>query len=731
MKFGLVHRVLVDALIALSLLSLVATGEFGRVGAFALIVALAVALALPARWQERRGMRLFATYAPVALVAIQGVRWLDGGNPLTIAVEFAALLQIIRVATRRGAAHDQQLIALALLHLIAATVLGGGLTFALCFIGFVLVTPSALVLSHLRREVEGNYRQGARDRTGLPVDVPRILRSRRVISRGFVLFVSLLSLPVFLVTALIFVSFPRVGLSLLLLEPHRPSRMVGFSDRVDLGGVGTLQSDPSIAMRITYPQLPPDPPRRIAVYLRGTALDRYEGTSWHRTKTSRRPLENIGTQYAIARFPDPVRDGRLTIELEPIDPPVLFVPEEAVAVELLPHANQILVAPPILFQGEESELRYSRLDDRRGPKYRVYLQSEAQRIVKVLSEEDRSRYLQLPASFGDKLRALARAWAGDSTDPEAAAERIQSHLRTEFRYDLGGPSGREANPLEHFLLVSKRGHCEFYSTAMALLLRSLNVPTRNVTGFASATYNRYGNFYAVRQADAHSWVEAWFDGYGWRRFDPTPVVPAPTQTNYERWATTIRDLVEATSQRWSRHVERYDLRQQLELFSGLRSRVGAARNWASPLRGDRRRLASTFLVGAIAAAAIAYWWKRRRRAALPPSETIGVATHEITQLYVQLEQVLQQRGIGRPSATPPLAHAAALLALRHPLAEEVLALTQLYLEVRFGEHPLTREEARDFRRRIVALRRFPSQGWTQSGPERPANDEAALHETGA
>ena len=91
---------------------------------------------------------------------------------LELAVEFAAALQIIRLATRRGAAHDQQVIVLALLHLIAGTVIGGGLGYGLCFLGFLVVAPGALVLSHLRREVEGNYRQGARDRTGLPVDVP-------------------------------------------------------------------------------------------------------------------------------------------------------------------------------------------------------------------------------------------------------------------------------------------------------------------------------------------------------------------------------------------------------------------------------------------------------------------------------------------------------------------------------------------------------------------------------
>jgi hypothetical protein len=732
MRFGLVHRILLDALIGLGMLSLVATGEFGKIGSITVVLALTIAFFLPSGWQERRGMRLFGTYAPVVLFVVELLRWFDGGNPLTIAVEFTALLQIIRVATRRGAAHDQQLIALSLLQLIAATVLGGGLTFALCFVGFVLVTPSALVLSHLRREVEGNYRQGARDRTGLPVDVPRILRSRRVISRGFVLFISLLSFPVFLFTALIFVSFPRVGLSLLLIEPNRPSRMVGFSDRVDLGGVGALQSDPTLAMRVTYPQLPAEPPKRIALYLRGTALDHYEKTSWSRTKTDRRMLTSVGTQYAIERFPDPVRDPSFTIELAPIEPPVLFVPEQTVGLELLAHSNQVLLAAPVIFQGAESELRYARLDDRRGPKYRVYVHAQENSRVLPLSAEDRRRYLQLPNEFPPSLRTLAQRWSGNELEPLARAHRVLERLKKDYRYDLDSPSSKERNPLEHFLLVSKRGHCEFYSTAMALLLRSVDVPTRNVTGFAGATYNRYGQFYAVRQGDAHSWVEAWIEGYGWMRFDPTPSVPASVPNAYERWANNARDLIEAMSQRWSRHVERYDLRQQVELFGGMRHRLGHAARWALPREQLKKVVGVSVLTLALVAFGVHIWRRRKRTAPHEDRPESSASIQEVVRLYQQLESVLAKRGSARPTATPPLAHARGLLAIGHPLAAEILDLTELYLEVRFGGRDFDVNDVRQFEARIAQLKRLPAFEWkslTASSSELEETD--GLKKTGS
>src|SRR6185436_12218548 len=116
-------------------------------------------------------------------------------SPLTAAVEFAALLQLSRLANRRTARDYQQITVLAMLHLIAATVLGGGLSYAACFVGFVIVTPWALTLGHLRREIEGNYLADARaGRAGVPIDVARILRSRRVVGAGLLVGSSLLAI---------------------------------------------------------------------------------------------------------------------------------------------------------------------------------------------------------------------------------------------------------------------------------------------------------------------------------------------------------------------------------------------------------------------------------------------------------------------------------------------------------------------------------------------------------
>ncbi|MEO8876009.1 MAG: DUF3488 domain-containing protein, partial [Polyangiaceae bacterium] len=354
-----------DALATLGILAVVSTATMRVWTNIALLVGLAVALAIPESWQSRRGMQAFGQVAYPALIVVQVARLVIGRSPLDVAVEFAALLQIIRIATRRGAQHDQQIIVLALLHFVTGTVLGGGLAYCFCFIGFLVVAPGALVLSHLRREVEGNYRQGARDRTGLPVDVPRILRSRRVVGRGFLGATCLMSVPILLFTVVLFVLFPRVGLSLLLLNRPRSDRMVGFSDHVDLGEVGELKNgNSSIALRFDVDNLPNPPPAKLLLRMRGTAFDTYDGRAWLRTMNDRRPADHAPTSsdtFIVHRAPT-IGDTRITIDLEPLDPPVIFLPPRAVALQTHNQTQPLMGEPLTIQHGPEGEFRYGGSD---------------------------------------------------------------------------------------------------------------------------------------------------------------------------------------------------------------------------------------------------------------------------------------------------------------------------------------------------------------------------------
>ncbi len=701
MKFGLVHRIMTDALATLGLLSLLTGGELDLTMAIVTGVCMALAVSIPERYQEHPRLRSFGVFASLTLLGVQLTRAASGGDLLQVSVEFAAALQVIRVATRRGAAHDQQIILLALLHLVAGTVLGGGLAYGLSLVGFLVIAPGALVLSHLRREVEGNYRQGARDRTGLPVDVPRILRSRRVISRRFLLVTCSLSIPVFLFTAVLFLLFPRVGLSLLLLNHSRSARMIGFSTRVDLGGVGKLRSDPTIAMRVQLADRPETPASRLALYLRGTSFDQYDGTSWTRTRPAHEAAPAEGNRVWMTGRPLGVEAMR--IDLEPINPPIIFLPADAVGFQVNEPNDALGMRGPKIKVAVDGEYQYERGDER-GLQYSVY---RGRSRAEPLSAADRERYLVVPAAISLPIAELARQWAGPVTLDWEQAGLIEDHLRTGYRYDLDSTSGAAPQPLLDFLFESKAGHCEFYSTAMAMLLRTLGVPTRNVTGFIGGTYNRFGEFYAVRQGDAHSWVEVYLDGRGWTRYDPTPPLSSAPRSDVTGMVAFLRDVIEAAAQRWSRHVIGYDLDQQVELFRSVKQRY---RNWGVPEIGRRLRPLVPVL-GALVFAGLAFVaWRRLRfrRTRLGPGKLVGqgAAVTRAVALYRLLEDALKVMGIGRQATTPPLAHAQALLHLKHPAAPEVLALTECYLEARFGRRELSLEEERDFELRVKNLRQL-------------------------
>ncbi|HYJ09905.1 MAG TPA: transglutaminase domain-containing protein, partial [Polyangiaceae bacterium] len=347
-----------------------------------------------------------------------------------------------------------------------------------------------------------------------------------------------------------------------------------------------------------------------------------------------------------------------------------------------------------------------------GLRYEVALADGTEPPPSSMAPEVKARYLALPVDLPPRIGELAKSWIGDESDPETRAKRIEAALRKGYRYDLESPSGATKNPLDHFLFVSKRGHCEFYSTAMAILLRTQGVPTRNVNGFIGGTFNRFGRYYAVRQGDAHSWVEVYVEGKGFVRFDPTPPADAAPQSEITGVLAFVRDMVEAAAQRWDRNVVGYDMRQQVSLLRAVRERYGelktksrvAGTMLASPHRAILAVLGLALLLGAAW-----FFYKRsgRRRPKAPPPNDAEVRVRESVELYRALDQALAARGAPRPIGTPPLTHALSLSALGHPMAEATRRLTERYLEARFGNAPLSPEERREFLREARELSRPP------------------------
>ncbi|MEI7892963.1 MAG: transglutaminase domain-containing protein [Myxococcales bacterium] len=408
-----------------------------------------------------------------------------------------------------------------------------------------------------------------------------------------------------------------------------------------------------------------------------------------------------------------LRDRRVVFELEAIDPPVLFLPPRTVALRLRRPPRPVLGEPMVLLRGPEGEYRYAATEGH-GIQYEAFLANDQEAIVEPLASTERPRYLGVPPDLPARVALLSERWThglGTLADKAAA---IEQHLRTEYQYDLASLSAGAPQPVDHFLFESRRGHCEFFSTAMALLLRQAGIPSRNVTGFVGGTYNRFGKYYAVRQGDAHSWVEAYLDdgAYpGWYTFDPTP--SAAAQPLHETTGTVayVRDLIEALSQRWNRYVIGYDLRTQMRLYNEVSLRYAHLRSRNKASAGPLGKITrAPILAGAslvVFLAAYIVWRRRKPKGAVHPTgaRPPTPVQRDAAALYRALELVLAIRGVARPTFVPPLRHAEGLVAIRHPAAEEAHRLTLLYLSFRFGQAPLSAATKRDFERAIRALRR--------------------------
>src|SRR5262249_23025017 len=143
-----------------------------------------------------------------------------------------------------------------------------------------------------------------------------------------------------------------------------------------------------------------------------------------------------------------------------------------------------------------------------------------------------------------------------SRDPYTAAQKLSRFLATRYRYELAKPSTSQ-DPLEEFLFTRGSGNCEYFAAAMAVMLRTLDVPTRVVGGVPPGAWNPYGRYFMVRLSDAHAWVEAYFDGLGWVSFDPSPRGSGAFDQ-----PSALALYIDAARMRWYRYVVNWSLQDQ-------------------------------------------------------------------------------------------------------------------------------------------------------------------------
>jgi protein-glutamine gamma-glutamyltransferase len=640
---------------------------------------------LQKRWWSQGITMLLAV-----LLAAQFLRGLATGGWLGLAMEFSGVLSISRLANRRTAADYQQIAMLSFIQLIAATVLTTDLGYAGVFVAFAVVTPWVLTFAHLRREIERNY--PAESDVDGGNDVRRVLASRRIVDPSFLVWTALLSLPMLAMTVALFAVFPRIGLGMLNLGSNRTEHVSGFGNNVELGGFGLIRNDPTVVVRVSTPVKLDSMTARRILRLRGTAFDHYDGKTWTRSEGESVRMAPLGEYYPLQRME---HEGDLTLRLilDRLDEPVLFVPAGAVGLRVpqrgLPRGPRERM---LIERAHGFDIRYTSSEEL-GVVYEAVISPRAaEHDVPVDRELDDARYLQLPSGH-ERLYTLARELTANISEPAKKAQRLLSYLRNEKRYaySLQLADTRGKAPLEAFVFDNKRGHCEYFSSALAIMLRAVGIPARNVTGFAGGEFNTYGGYYAVRQADAHSWVEALLPGRGWVMMDPTPA--SRDAFSFSSVFDQARAMVDAARAYWMTRVVSYDLRAQVRAVRNLRDffRGISWPSWGrSPegLPGGSRTKgglpSASWLLALVALAAVALiLWRRR-----PPSQSLSRDARRAQKLYRELEQLLARRGKARPVHVTPEQHARVLLEQGFVAAPAVVKLTEAYVRTRYGAEPL-------------------------------------------
>jgi hypothetical protein len=289
------------------------------------------------------------------------------------------------------------------------------------------------------------------------------------------------------------------------------------------------------------------------------------------------------------------------------------------------------------------------------------------------------------------------------------AQAVERHLHQNYQYSLDVGTAVSASPVEDFLFTRKTGYCEHYATAMVVMLRTLGIPARLVTGFLPGLWNDFGNYYSVRQQDAHAWVEVYFPRSGWVTFDPTPAVPAAMPPVFWR----VGKVVDSVRLKWDRYVVQYSFRDQMAaakslreggekvrmevsgLLSALTSSMASVKAWLT----ESASASGWFLVGGLVAGAlvaglILAWNRLGRSGRARHADPRTARQIAAIQLYERMLRILESQGLLKPPGATPLEFARRVARERGEAVRFVEPLTGLYCRVRFGQAPFSSDDAR-------------------------------------
>lgn len=704
------------ALLAVVVLGMASLTVTGQLSAPAAVLALPASLLVLMDTRSLRVPNAVWNLLGAAALLGAGYAYLGLGRPLlSVLAHLTVFLQIYRLLVRVDTRGNLIVVLLAFAQLLLAAILTIRLGFLLVFLGFSITAAWALLLLHLE---DAERRQSARG------PVPAGASSRTLLGPVYLLYVTSMSIGLLLGTGAIFLLLPRLQIG--LAEGFAaPVHVSGFSEEVRLGDVGLIQrnNDPVMRVSVTDPE---GAPVALPLYYHGLALDTFDGQRWRLDDATTVSLVN--QEYGrLDRSPAP--EGTTVSQryvLEPMNSRVVFYVRTPLS----------LLVPLHRLEAATTEGYYfPRRADR--PEYTVH-----SRVVRPAAQEFRDatapypdeiagQYLQVP-DLEDRVLALAQRWIDMGDTAYDSALVVQEQLSTGFTYSLDQPSAGKPDPIDHFLFESQEGHCEFFATAMAVMLRSQGIPTRMVNGFHGGEYNPAGDYFIVRQRHAHSWVEVYFPELGWQVFDPTPVAAFDEQAQL-RFGARLRGWIDLASLRWRTLVLDYDQQAQLDAVQRAQRAAGSSDPLGLPSlsfpglqtsdgegRGTVGRLAGAAALILVLVAGILFlrWAIRWRRVRDPWDRVAPTASRRFVQRVRGGIARLRRRLGDRVSPHATAREIAEVVRDLDPDAGPELAeLVERYYAVRFGGREADEDDLRSARRTLGGARRLrPHRGISGRGP---------------
>ena len=703
-----------------------------------------------------RSVANLAALVAVGLSAFDFTRLRREDQLLAIA-NLLVYLQVVVFFQKKTPRIHWQLAMLSLLQVVVAAALNYSILFGVLLVGYMCLGIYAMAQIFVYRETlafEGRQTaNNSRSEEDADSTITRNNLRDRLASlasaRGLVRITAKVGLTTLLITLVIFFTIPRFGKSAFRGLGQTQQRMVGYSQRVELGELGQIVESPETVLQLRLFENDSQESFRLSgePFLRGSILTTYQSTkSAGATGPSQWSPSLLNTGRSTRRLPVSRPAGgfvRQQISLEPLDETVVFgiypifgLGEENF-VRYDGERSQLVRWPQQLSQTRLTvELGTSGIKQRRQspvvPDYRAMIPSLWRELLQLPAPGEDGDPLEQLKLLADSVVAQSRV---PTDDPYLVAQALEAHLRggDNFSYSLqGADRDPTIDPLEDFVTNNPTGHCEYFASALVMMLRSQGIPARLIIGFKGGQWNELGGYYQFRQLHAHTWVEAYLTREqltdrkvdlgeapgGWLRLDPTAFT---MEEDAGGVLSTLGQMLDYAETLWMRNVVGLDHQQQERRVyaplrdgaSGIFAGLTAPRVWMAWL-GDQVEAIKQALGGRwlswrgslffLALAATAYGlfyllrigWRRFSRRTRRVSRNSAQAQVEF---YLRFERALQRVGIRRQPGQTQREFVASIESQPaspdrrwDEVAVFAIPLIEFFYRVRFGGHALDRAE---------------------------------------